>query len=147
MACPDCDRFDFTNLQSVLNHCQLRHKRDFGIHDEYMQKCAVTVLEKDQDWVMMHGTDLSNVSLLSLRRLFEIAVGTSQDWGNPERSHVLGPHDTQGYPLEEQSIPNTLLSQTFGLYINSSALAPFLEGAPKRRCINVHDGNGVGARQ
>ncbi|KAH7923356.1 hypothetical protein BV22DRAFT_1130736 [Leucogyrophana mollusca] len=143
MSCPDCGRFDFTNLQGLLNHCRLRHKRDFGTHDECMQKCAVIVPEEDQDWVMTHGTELSGVSLPSLRRLFEIAVGTSHDRGNPERPQVPEPDDTQGHPSEENSIPSTLLSRTLGLHIDTPALAPFLGRAPKRRCINVHDGDEV----
>ncbi|OBZ68770.1 hypothetical protein A0H81_11329 [Grifola frondosa] len=50
LACPDCSRSDFSNLQ-VLVH------------------------EEEREWVVANGTELGGISIPSLRRLFEIAVG------------------------------------------------------------------------
>ncbi|EGN93831.1 hypothetical protein SERLA73DRAFT_78206 [Serpula lacrymans var. lacrymans S7.3] len=140
MVCPDCARFDFTNLQGLLNHCRLRHKRDFGSHDECMQKCAVLVPAEDQDWVLAQGTELGGVSQPSLRRLFEIAVGADMDIVDivPEQRDLLETEQTST-PQSRDPAPSTHLSRTLGHHIDTPALAPFLGRAPKRRCINVYD--------
>lgn len=136
MTCPDCSRSDFTNIQGLLNHCRLRHKREYGSHDECMQQCATVVPEEERDWVIAHGTELGGVSLPGLRRLFEIAVGYG-----PRSTDELGGAATQGVQLETANADElgTHLSRTLGHHKDSPALAPFLGKAPKRRRITVYD--------
>ena len=147
LACPDCARSNFPSVQGLLNHCRLRHSRDFGSHDECIRNCAVSVPEEEQEWVMQNGIELGEVSLPSLRSLFEIAVGGSRtevpsapdDDGereNPEPERIVG-----SAVIGSSSKTSTHLSKTLGLHIDTPALAPFLglSHAPKRRCINVLD--------
>jgi hypothetical protein len=133
MACPDCSRDDFTNIQGLLNHCRIRHSKDYGSHDECMQRCAVIVPVEDRDWIISNGTELSGISLPSLRRLFEIAVG------NDTLTITASAPDVGNIGLQENSAPATLLSRTLGHHKDTPALAPFLGYTPKRRCINVHN--------
>jgi hypothetical protein len=136
MVCPDCGRSEFTNLQGLLNHARLRHKRDYGSHDECMQNCAVIIDssdgEEEADWVN-NGIELSGVSLPSLRRLFEIAVG--DDKGIID-GLVAGKEENDE---DADVISSTYLSKTLGHHKDTPALAPFLGRAPKRRCINVYN--------
>ena len=137
MACPDCSRDDFTNLQGLLNHCRIRHSNDYGSHDECMQRCAVIVPEEDRDWIITNGTELSGISLPSLRRLFEIAVGNFAlpITGSAQEDDMGG-----NAARAQEGVPAvTHLSQTLGLHKDTPSLAPFLGFAPKRRCINVHN--------
>jgi hypothetical protein len=134
MVCPDCDRSDFTNLQGLLNHARLRHRREYGSHDECMQSCAVIVDDGDgeAEWVVKNGIELGGVSVPSVRRLFEIAVGD-------DRGFV----DGFGVGAEENDedaevISSTHLLKTLGHHKDTPALAPFLGRTPKRRCINVY---------
>ena len=137
MACPDCSRDDFTNLQGLLNHCRIRHSKDYGSHDECMQRCAVIVPEEDRDWIIANGTELSGISLPSLRRLFEIAVGNvAFTITGSTQEGDLGGNAAQA---QEEVPAVTHLSRTLGLHKDTPALAPFLGFAPKRRCINVHN--------
>jgi hypothetical protein len=138
MACPDCSRDDFANIQGLLNHCRLRHQKDYGSHDECMQKCAVIVSEEESEWVLTNGQELGGVSLPSLRRLFEIAVGV-------ESSSVMDIIDsaTPSKLIPEKEITlGTHLARTLGHHKDTPALAPFLGRSPKRRCINVFDDHG-----
>ncbi|KAH7915481.1 hypothetical protein BJ138DRAFT_997877 [Hygrophoropsis aurantiaca] len=145
MACPDCHRSDFTNLQGLLNHCRLRHQRDFGTHDECMQKCAVIVPEEEHSWVAEHGTELSGISLPSLRRLFELAVGANQNGNIPETALNTDSVGAELPPARPKNghIPSTLLSRTLGLHVDTPALAPFLGKNARRRCINVWGDEGL----
>lgn len=137
MVCPDCGRSEFTNLQGLLNHARLRHKRDYGSHDECMQRCAVVIDtldgEGEADWVLSNGIELGGVSLPSLRRLFEIAVG--DDKGIVD-GLVAGQEENDE---DADVISSTYLSKTLGHHKDTPALAPFLGRAPKRRCINVYN--------
>ena len=138
MQCPDCSRGDFTNLQGLLNHCRLRHSKDYGSHDECMQQCAVIGPEEDRDWVVGNGTELSGVSLPSLRRLFEIAVGNdAADTTEPGEQNQI----TEAFFSAKEEAPQVnYLTRTLGHHKDTPALAPFLGRAPKRRCINdFHD--------
>jgi len=145
LACPDCARTDFAALQGLLNHCRLRHNREYGSHDECMQSCAVLVPEEERDWVVANGTELAGISLPSLRRLFEIAVGG----GN----HITIPGIQQARTTEEpakedndvsrepsEPVPtSTEVTRTLGYHADTPALAPFLGRAPKKRMINVYE--------
>ena len=138
MVCPDCARSDFTNLQGLLNHARLRHKREYGSHDECMQRCAVIVDYNDEgdgeaEWIVQHGIELSTASIPSLRRLFEIAVGD-------DRGFIDGFDATRTAEAEDsKEQPSSLLSQTLGHHKDTPALAPFLGRIPIRRCINAYD--------
>jgi|SRR5882762_7134829 len=136
MVCPDCDKSDFTNLQGLLNHARLRHKREYGSHDQCMQSCAVIVDEDGQaEWVVKNGIELGGVGVPSLRRLFEIAVGD-------ERGIVHGFRaGAEENDEDAEVISSTHLLKTLGYHKDTPALAPFLGRAPKRRCINIFDDN------
>ncbi|KAI8986065.1 hypothetical protein BD414DRAFT_48158 [Trametes punicea] len=151
LACPVCSRSDFSSLQGLLNHCRLRHQLEYGSHDECMQSCAVLVSEEERDWVVASGIEVGGVSLPSLRRLFEIAVGAGDKVILPSRKPspvTPAPVETnreQGPPIEklkeetlqEIAQPTAHITKTLGYHIDTPALAPFLGRAPKKRCIHV----------
>ncbi|KZT73877.1 hypothetical protein DAEQUDRAFT_721361 [Daedalea quercina L-15889] len=144
LACPDCARHDFSNLQGLLNHSRIRHGREFGSHDECMQSCAVIVPEAEQDWVVASGTELSGISLPSLRRLFEIAVGAGDNVRipglrkEPEEQEVLEANASVD-KHEELQDTSTEITKTLGFHKDTPALAPFLGREPKKRVINVYE--------
>ncbi|PCH40183.1 hypothetical protein WOLCODRAFT_150222 [Wolfiporia cocos MD-104 SS10] len=143
LACPDCSRSDFSSLQGLLNHCRLRHQREFGSHDECVQSCAVIVPEEERQWVVANGTELGGISLPSLRRLFEIAVGAGDNVLLPGLQHASSaPKPTaEGKQTEssrEATPASTHITQTLGHHADTPALAPFLGRAPKERAINVY---------
>lgn len=145
LACPDCSRSDFSNLQGLLNHCRLRHQREYNSHDECVQSCAVLVPEDERSWVVENGTELGGISLPSLRRLFEIAVGGNTGIGpvimpkriDPENRGVIA--NTSVENLVDTKADSSHLARTLGFHKDTPALAPFLGRAPKQRCINVYD--------
>ena len=151
LACPDCARGDFPRVQSLLNHCRIQHAREFSSHDDCIRGCAIQVPDDEEAWVIEHGSELRNVSLPSLRRLFEMAVG---DVGNPleiplvnDVSSVhqdVSPEHVTVSGRETLSAPtrtSTHLSRTLGHHVDTPALAPFLGRAPKRRSIITYDEN------
>src|SRR6266852_4534974 len=77
LLCPDCSRGDFPRVQSLLNHCRIQHGREFSSHDDCIRGCAVHVPADEETWVIENGNELRHGGLPSLRRLFEIAVGSS----------------------------------------------------------------------
>ncbi|CDO74440.1 hypothetical protein BN946_scf184972.g7 [Trametes cinnabarina] len=153
LACPVCARSDFSSLQGLLNHCRLRHQIEYGSHDECMQSCAVIVPDTERDWVVAAGIEVGGVSLPSLRRLFEIAVGAGDKVILPtrkpspsvpapvtaetdrEQAPILA--DTKKEPSEDVAQEKAHITKTLGYHIDTPALAPFLGRAPKKRCINV----------
>ncbi|TFY62462.1 hypothetical protein EVJ58_g3849 [Rhodofomes roseus] len=144
LACLDCARSDFSNLQGLLNHCRLRHGREFGSHDECVQSCAVIVPEEERDWVVANGTELAGISLPSLRRLFEIAVGAGDKVRipgprkEPEQPSVAEDKtDTEKTVQMRETI--TEVTKTLGFHKDTPALAPFLGREPKKRLINVYE--------
>ncbi|KAI0771409.1 hypothetical protein BC629DRAFT_767729 [Irpex lacteus] len=79
LACPDCGKSSFSSLQGLLNHCRLSHSREFGSHDECVQRCAVLVeTEEEQAWVIANGSEVAGIGIPGLKRLFELAVGGGQ---------------------------------------------------------------------
>ncbi|KAI0301137.1 hypothetical protein B0F90DRAFT_1719527 [Multifurca ochricompacta] len=155
LACPDCARGDFPRVQSLLNHCRLQHGREFGSHDECIRGCAVQVPTDEEAWVFENGSELKNVSLPSLQRLFEIAVGSVtgplENAGSNDTSAAQRTVSQEDVPISELETPpssapilsftSTHLSRTLGHHAETPALAPFLGRAPKRRGITVHDEN------
>ncbi|KAI0927055.1 hypothetical protein AcV5_007694 [Taiwanofungus camphoratus] len=144
LACPDCKRSDFSNLQGLLNHCRIRHHREYGSHDECVQSCAVLVPQEERDWVVANGTELGGISLPSLRRLFEIAVGASErvaflglQKGLDAEKHAVDSEDISEQIFDSQP-PATHVTRTLGYHKDTPALAPFLGRALKRRVINVY---------
>lgn len=130
LQCPDCSRWDFTTTQGFLNHCRIRHQREYGNHDECIQQCSVLVPDDEREWVLQHGTEIS-IGIPSLRRLFEIAV-------SGDASSVFPVQAPSAAPAEVLSIGSaTHLSRTLGLHLETPALAPFLGKTAHRRCINV----------
>lgn len=123
-----------TNVQGLYNHCRLRHKREFGSHDECIRASAVKVSPEEEAWVIENGIELPGVSLPSLRSLFEMAVGAEM---------VDSGHSPSPAPRMEGSAPvdavvtSTHLSRTLGHHIDTPALAPFLGREAKRRNITV----------
>ncbi|KAI0356404.1 hypothetical protein OH77DRAFT_1423341 [Trametes cingulata] len=154
LACPVCARSDFSSLQGLLNHCRLRHQIEYGSHDECVQSCAVLVPEGERDWVVAAGVEVGGVSLPSLRRLFEIAVGAGERVTLPIRKPSPAP-PVQAAPVQQETAaPATVqevkeeprqeppqtsahVTKTLGYHADTPALAPFLGRAPKKRCINV----------
>lgn len=152
LACPDCARTDFSSLQGLLNHCRLSHRREFGSHDECVQRCAVLVERpEDQAWVVAHGTEVAGITIPGLRRLFELAVG-----GGREVVPLLSAKTQNTAPDKENSAEEATLSalqpaqatsqaapghvtRTLGHHADSPALAPFLGRAPKQRVIHAYD--------
>ncbi len=153
LACHVCARSDFSSLQGLLNHCRLRHQIEYGSHDECMQSCAVLVPENERDWVVACGIEVGGVSLPSLRRLFEIAVGAGEGVALPMRksSPTVAPRPEAAHegPLasartltaneepKEIPQPSAHVTKTLGYHADTPALAPFLGRAPKKRYINV----------
>ena len=140
LACPDCARSDFSNLQGLLNHCRIRHGREFGSHDECVQSCAVIVPDEERDWVVANGTELGGISLPSLRRLFELAVGAGDNvriLGLRKESEPV--RDAAADIPEREPEASTELTKTLGYHKDTPALAPFLGREPKKRVINVYD--------
>ena len=149
LACPDCSRTDFSSLQGLLNHCRLKHRREFGSHDECVQSSAVLVEgETEQKWVTENGAEVAGISLPGLRRLFEIAVGGDKPVLPVARP--LAPGGSVGEdepqkdttPAVKESItatPAPLLTRTLGHHEDTPALAPFLGRVPKPRRINVYE--------
>ncbi len=164
LACSVCARSDFSNLQGLLNHSRLRHQLEYGSHDECVQSCAVLVPEAERDFVVANGIELAGISIPSLRRLFEIAVGAGENVKLPELPNAppVPPPvklETSDAPLPPPSetiaskspTPSTPppppppaaqqsshVSRTLGYHIDTPALAPFLGRAPKQRQINIH---------
>jgi hypothetical protein len=138
MVCPDCSRSDFSNLQGLLNHARLRHQREYGSHDECMQSCAVILDEEggEAEWVVKNGIELGGISVPSVRRLFEIAVGDDRGFVGGFR---VGAEENDE---DAEVISSTYLSKTLGHHKDTPALAPFLGRAPKRRRINVYADDG-----
>ncbi|KAI1790156.1 hypothetical protein LXA43DRAFT_891478, partial [Ganoderma leucocontextum] len=159
LACPQCSRFDFSNLQGILNHCRIRHQLEYGSHDECVQSCAVLVPEAEQEWVVQNGVEVAGISLPSLRRLFEIAVGAGDNVRLlPLPSKQATPAPTAP-KTDIEDEPNTLLppaadmridssgsstpqptahvTKTLGYHVDTPALAQFLGRTPKKRRINV----------
>jgi hypothetical protein len=155
LSCSDCSRGDFPRVQSLLNHCRIQHGREFGSHDDCIRGCAVHVSKDEEAWVIENGTELRQSGLPSLRRLFEIAVGSagsSLGVASATDASTRQPGAFQGdnrVPEGENSqaltptsaLSSTHLSRTLGHHAESPALAPFLGRAPKRRGITVHDEN------
>ncbi|KZT11963.1 uncharacterized protein LAESUDRAFT_160608 [Laetiporus sulphureus 93-53] len=146
LVCSDCLRSDFSNLQGLLNHCRLRHHREFGSHDECIQRCAVLVPDEERDWVVANGTELGGISLPSLRRLFEIAVGAGEHISfsnlhhHPSRENNNEANAVIHSKKKETPVPtSTEVTRTLGHHMDTPALAPFLGRAPKRRIIHVYD--------
>ena len=161
LACSVCSRSDFSNLQGLLNHCRLRHQLEYGSHDECVQSCAVLVPEAERDFVVANGIELAGVSLPSLRRLFEIAVGGGENVRLPEPPTKASAPPPPPVKLEapDASLPShseaaasesppfrqtpsttqqsSHVSRTLGYHADTPALAPFLGKTPKQRRINV----------
>lgn len=159
LACPRCSRFDFSNLQGLLNHCRIRHELEYGSHDECVQSCAVLVPEEEQELVVHNGVEVGGISLPSLRRLFEIAVGAGANGRLPplpSQSATPAPtvpkteiEDELNTPLppvadmrtdsseSSTSQPTAHVTKTLGYHVDTPALAQFLGRIPKKRCINV----------
>jgi hypothetical protein len=138
-----------------LNHCRIQHGREFGSHDDCIRGCAVHVPVDEEAWVIENGSELRQGGLPSLRRLFEIAVGstgTSLEIASTNGTSTAQPNICQEdshvservSPQASASLPtlsSTHLSRTLGHHADSPALAPFLGRAAKRRGIVVHDEN------
>lgn len=43
MTCPDCNRYDFSNVQGFINHCRIAHKLEYASHDDAVRHCGVEV--------------------------------------------------------------------------------------------------------
>jgi hypothetical protein len=153
LLCPDCSREDFPRVQSLLNHCRIQHGREFSSHDDCIQGCAVHVPADEETWVIENGSELRHGGLPSLRRLFEIAVGSA---GTPleiapTNDTLMTNIDQEDSYVSERDIPqvstslptpsSTHLSRTLGHHADSPSLAPFLGRATRRRGIAVHDKN------
>lgn len=156
LACIDCGRSDFPKMQGLLNHCRIRHSRSYGSHDECIQECAVSVNDDtEREWILQHGTEVpagNAVSLPSLRRIFEQAVGTSDEnpfsastktntaSGLPKKGENEASASSDTPAHQDRSLPHTStqLSRTLGHHKETPTLAPFLGRTSKRRDITLH---------
>ena len=143
IQCPDCGRWDFSNLQGFLNHCRIRHQREYGSHDECIQECSVLVSSSERDWVLQNGTEITGVGIPSLRRLFEIAVGKKTSLFPAQKPEASSNQDSFTIKREEdaamgESEPEgTYLSKTLGVHEETPALAAMLGRPTARRQIRV----------
>ena len=148
LLCPDCSRGDFPRVQSLLNHCRIQHGREFSSHDDCIRGCAVHVPADEEAWVIESGSELRHGGLPSLRRLFEIAVGSSGSSleitsknNTPTTQSNVNQEDSPQISTSLPTPTSTHLSRTLGHHADSPALAPFLGRTTKRRGIVVHDEN------
>ena len=143
IECPDCGRWDFCNLQGFLNHCRIRHQREYGSHDECIRECSVLVASSERDWVFQNGTEITGIGIPSLRRLFEIAVGKKTSLfpaPEPEPSSDQGTFTIErkgGGIAGGSGIEGTHLSRTLGVHQETPALAAILGNQAARRQIRV----------
>ena len=143
IECSDCGRWDFSNLQGFLNHCRIRHQREYGSHDESIQECSVLVTPSERDWVLQNGTEITGVGIPSLRRLFEIAVGKKTSLFPTPKSELSTDHDALVIEVEEHAVAGehemegTYLSRTLGVHQETPALATILGRRAARRQIRV----------
>jgi hypothetical protein len=144
VQCPDCGRWDFSNLQGFLNHCRIRHQREYGSHDECIQECSVLVTSSERDWVLQNGTEITGVGIPSLRRLFEIAVGKKTSLLPAPKQGPSSDQATHTIECEEDDIvgepettEGTHLSRTLGVHEETPALAAILGRRAARRQIRV----------
>ncbi|KAL5482793.1 MLP1_8 [Sanghuangporus weigelae] len=147
IACPDCHRSDFPRLQGLLNHCRLKHHREFASHDECVQACASVVTEDEQEFVVGHGLEVTGMSA-SLQRLFKMAVGSydgivavPEAEQADELSDLVGPCSQTKEEEGEGMKDPVFVTKTLGHHRDTPALAPFLGRAPKKRQIHVYDDN------
>ncbi|KAF8551283.1 hypothetical protein OG21DRAFT_298316 [Imleria badia] len=140
LACPTCNRAQFTTLQGLLNHARLAHGVEWASHDVCITACAIPITTDAESWESYErdGVEVPwGGSVVGLRRLFERAVGVDGILPTPPSANA-----TSDAPFENSATaPSTLLSRTLGLHADSPALAQFLGRAPKRRCIHAYDEN------
>lgn len=141
LECLDCQRSNFTNVQGLVNHIRIKHERNVPSHDECIQMCAKVVPEEDRAWIMENGIEISQTSA-SLRRLFEMAVGTGEGIFSSQALSDGGDKSTsmehpQPPPYDLDAAAHLL--RTLGHHVDTPELAPFLGRAPKQRLIHVHD--------
>lgn len=150
LVCSDCSRSDFSSLQGLLNHCRLRHKREYGSHDDCVQNCAVPVEgEEQQAWVIANGTEVVGLPVPGLRRLFEMAVGSGKLEPNNQvlqipsqedkRDVVKGGSETPDVDPRQSTTPSTEVTKTLGIHEDSPALAQLLGRNAKPRRINAYN--------
>ena len=143
IECPECGRWDFFNLQGFLNHCRIRHQREYGSHDECIRECSALVTSSEQDWVLQNGTEITGVGIPSLRRLFEIAVGKRTSLFPTLKREPSSDQDKITLECEGDAsaggpeIKGTHLSRTLGVHQETPALAAILGGRAARRQIRV----------
>lgn len=140
LQCPDCGRADFPNLQGCFNHCLLKHKRQYGSHDECIQHCAVVVPEEDRDWAVANGTEINGAHLPGLRRLFEIAVGGAESEDVRKRIDARIALPAVGQSEDDRDREASVhITRTLGLHKDTPSLALFLGKMPRERCVNAHN--------
>ena len=142
IQCSDCGRWDFSNLQGFLNHCRIRHQREYGSHDECIRECSVLLASPDRDWVLQNGTEITGIGIPSLRRLFEIAVGNKTSFFPAPRREPSSDQDAavkheEGGIVGELEAGGTYLSRTLGVHEETPALAAILGRRAARRQIRV----------
>jgi hypothetical protein len=145
IECPDCGRWNFSNLQGFLNHCRICHQREYGSHDECIRECSVLVASSERDWVLQNGSEITGVGIPSLRRLFEIAVGKRTSLFPTPKPEPSSDQDTFTVEHKEHLIvggpepEGTHLSRTLGVHQETPALAAILGRRVARRQIRAFD--------
>jgi hypothetical protein len=43
VTCPDCNRYDFSNVQGFINHCRIAHKIEYASHEDAVRNCGIEV--------------------------------------------------------------------------------------------------------
>ena len=43
VTCPNCNRYDFSNVQGFINHCRIAHKIEYASHDDAVRHCGVPI--------------------------------------------------------------------------------------------------------
>lgn len=115
MACPTCQKSEFSSLQGLYNHARITHQLEWGTHEECVRACSVPREELN----LQNGVEIT-VNLLGVRGLFQKAV--------EEKDTAL-----------ENAKANVNLNSTLGLHAETPALAAVLGKEVKRREIRVFD--------
>ncbi|KAH8829188.1 hypothetical protein DL96DRAFT_1790665 [Flagelloscypha sp. PMI_526] len=119
LACPACQRSNFTNLQGLYNHGRLTHAISWGTHDECVKACIIPAIPE--------------VNLLEGHEIIPSAGGFRPDIQGLFKQALL--QDAQG--------SDSITTAQLGLHADMPIIAPLLGRTPKPRQIRIFDEEAV----